>query len=185
MTVLSNKVIYILSDNRFLLPGVEKVLSNFHAPNAVLTVRHIPNSQLLGLLTQLNDQKNDPHTFNYFIAERHVFYILKSHNLSPRGVLIPPTVSLNELQSILLKPNRISNELNSDFYYRNTHSHREVEIVSLLLEGMPHKSIADKLGISIKTVSHHKQVAIRKSGFSNFNEYYMRNLSIHPLIQSH
>lgn len=185
MTVLSTKAIYILSDNHFLLPGVEKLLSTFRVPNTDLTVKHVPNSQLHSLLTELKDQQNAPDTYNYFIAEKHVFYILKSKNLSPRGVLIPPTVSLNELQSILLKSSRTTNELNSDFYYRNTHSNREVEIVSLLLEGMPHKSIADKLGISIKTVSHHKQVAIRKSGFSNFNEYYVRNLSIHPLIQRH
>lgn len=185
MAVLSTKTIYILSDNHFLLPGVEKLLSTLSIPNTEFTVKHVPNSQLHRLLTDLKDQQNAPDTFNFFIAERHVFYILKSKNRSPHGVLIPPTASLNELQSILLKPNRTTNNLNSDFYYRNTHSHREVEIVSLLLEGMPHKSIADKLGISIKTVSHHKRVAIRKSGFSNFNEYYVNNLSIHPLIQSH
>ncbi|MGB7800928.1 helix-turn-helix transcriptional regulator [Buttiauxella sp.] len=128
-------------------------------------------------------QEDNENTVNYFIAEKQAFYILKSNNISPDGILIPPTVKLSELQNILQKYNKRERYLNSEFYYRNTHSHREVEVVSMLLEGIQPKNIADKLGISIKTVSHHKQIAIKKSGFSNFNEYYMRNLIIHPLIQ--
>jgi len=177
------KNIYILSDNSFLLPGVEKAVSSLCESNVIITVKHVPNCELHRLLTQLQTQKDEFNTVNYFIAEKHVFYILKLNNFSPKGILIPPTVTLIELQNIITKVHKKNSSLNADFYYRNTHSHREVEVVSLLLEGMAHKSIADRLGISIKTVSHHKQVAIKKSGFSNFNEYYLRNLSIHPLIQ--
>ncbi len=185
MTTPSNRIvknIYILSDNSYLLPGVEELISSFQYPNVIFTVKHLPNSRLYDLLIQLKEQEGDLNTANYFIAEKHVFYVLKSNDFSPNGVLIPPTVKINELEKILMQCNKKVSKLNSDFYYRNTHSHREVEVMSLLLEGMPQKSIADKLGISIKTVSHHKQIATKKSGFSNFNEYYLRNLSIHPLI---
>jgi DNA-binding NarL/FixJ family response regulator len=176
------KTIYILSDNSYLLPGVEALLSTFQIPGVTFTVKLVPNALLRDLLTQLREQKNDLNTVNYFVAEKHVFYVLKSNNASPNGVLIPPTVNMTELEKILTQCNKKISKLNSDFYYRNTHSHREVEVISLLLEGMPQKSIASKLGISIKTVSHHKRIATRKSGFSNFNEYYLRDLSIHPLI---
>ena len=176
------KNIYILSDNSYLLPGVEGLISSFQYPNIIFTVKHIANSMLYDFLAQLREQVTPPNTINYFIAEKHVFYIIKSNDLSPNGVLIPPVVTMVELEKILMKCNKKVSKLNSDFYYRNTHSHREVEVVSLLLEGMAQKNIAEKLGISIKTVSHHKQIAIKKSGFSNFNEYYMRNLSMNPII---
>lgn len=188
MSVISSclkKNIYILSDNSYLLPGIETLLQTLSLPNVKFSVKHIPNNKLHLLLSKLKEQEGTPNTVNYYIAEKQVFYILKTNNLSPSGVLIPPTIALADIQRILMRCNEKVSSLSSEFYYRNTHSHREFEVVTLLLEGMPQRSIAAKLGISIKTVSHHKQVAIKKSGFSNFNEYYLRNLSIHPLIQHH
>jgi hypothetical protein len=176
------KNIYILSDNSYLLPGVEELISSFQNPNVTFTVKHVPNNMLHKLLAQFQEQTDNLDTVNYFITEKHVFYVLKSNGFSPNDILIPPTVGINELEKILMQCNKKVLTLKSDFYYRNRHSHREVEVVSMLLEGIPQKSIADKLGISVKTVSHHKQIATKKSGFSNFNEYYLRNLSIHPLI---
>jgi len=179
------KNIYILSDNSYLLPGIKILLSTLCHEGVGFSVKHILNNQLNDLFNELRSQKDNDNIVNYFIAEKQVFYILKSNNISLAGVLIPPTVTLCDLQKILQKYNKKEPSLNSEFYYRNTHSHREVEVVSMLLEGIQPKSIADKLGISIKTVSHHKQIAIKKSGFSNFNEYYLRNLIIHPFIQPH
>ncbi|AYN27212.1 MULTISPECIES: response regulator transcription factor [Buttiauxella] len=179
------KNIYILSDNCFLLPGVKHLLSTLDQQDVTFSVNHIANNNLHCFFEALKEQEDDANTVNYFIAEKQVFYILKSNNKSPAGIIIPPTVNLDELCKILLKCNEKETLLNSDFYYRNTHSHREVEVVSMLLEGIQPKNIANKLGISIKTVSHHKQIAIKKSGFSNFNEYYLRNLTINPFIPHH
>ena len=185
MTHSSNflmKNVFILSDNRYLLPGVKHLLSTFCQDDVTFNVKHIANNKLKEFFEELRTQENNTHSVNYFIVEKQVFYILKLNNISPAGILIPPTVAISELHNILLKHNKKDKFLNSEYYYRNTHSHREVEVVSMLLEGIQPKSIADTLGISIKTVSHHKQIAIKKSGFSNFNEYYMRNLTIHPFI---
>ncbi|OAT31294.1 hypothetical protein M975_2625 [Buttiauxella brennerae ATCC 51605] len=179
------KKIYILSDNNFLLPGVEEVLSVLCNKNFNITVKKVPNSKLINFLEKLNNQPDSLNVINYFIAEKHVFYMLRLNNMSLKGVLIPPAVTLRDLERILESCNKKPSSLNSDYYHRNTHSHREVEVVSLLLEGLTQKNIADRLGISIKTVSHHKQLAIRKSGFSNFNEYYLRNSSINSFIGHH
>ena len=179
------KNIYILSDNSFLLPGLECVLSTLDQPGTTFSIKHIPNNKLRSFFDELKAQENNENRVNYFIAEKQVFYILKSNKVSPAGILIPPTVKLSELQRIFLTCNTKETLLNPEFYYRNTHSHREVEVVSMLLEGLQPKSIANKLGISIKTVSHHKHIAIKKSGFSNFNEYYLRNLTINPFIPHH
>lgn len=179
------KNIYIFSDNRFLLPGVECLLSTLEQENVTFNVKHVPNNKLKFLFDELKTQEDNTDTVNYFIIDKQVFYIMKSHKITPTGILIPPAVKLSELQRILLKCNKKETLFTPEFHYRNTHSHREIEVVSMLLEGFQPKSIADKLGISIKTVSHHKHIAIKKSGCSNFNEYYLRNLTIHPFIQPH
>ncbi|WP_310607612.1 LuxR C-terminal-related transcriptional regulator [Buttiauxella brennerae] len=178
------KIIYILSDNSFLLTGVEALLPVLCNKNLKFTVKQVPNCKLHNFLAKPGNQSDSSNAINYFIAEKHVFYTLKLKNMLLNGILISPTVTLRDLERILENCNNPTPSLTSDCS-RNAHSHREVEVVSLLLEGLTQKNIADRLGISIKTVSHHKQVAIRKSGFSNFNEYYLRNSSIHSFIGHH
>ena len=47
---------------------------------------------------------------------------------------------------------------------------REEEIVSLLCEGLQAKEVADKLGVSPRTVETHKANILKKLGFNNMIE---------------
>jgi len=45
---------------------------------------------------------------------------------------------------------------------RDTLSHRESEVFDLLLEGLPTKSIAERLAITARTAEHHRAAVMRK-----------------------
>jgi DNA-binding NarL/FixJ family response regulator len=60
---------------------------------------------------------------------------------------------------------------------------REREILQLLAEGHRNKNIAQKLGISLKTVETHRTVLMRKLGLKSIVElvrYAVRNHLIEP-----
>jgi DNA-binding NarL/FixJ family response regulator len=62
-------------------------------------------------------------------------------------------------------------------------SPREREIVQQLAEGRSNKEVADKLGISVKTVETHRAAIMRKLGFTAFSElvrYAVRNHIVQP-----
>jgi FixJ family two-component response regulator len=52
----------------------------------------------------------------------------------------------------------------------STLTHREMDILPLTVAGMPNKEIAQKLGISFRTVELHRTNILRKTGASNFLE---------------
>lgn len=55
---------------------------------------------------------------------------------------------------------------------------RELEIIQLLAEGSSNKEVADKLGISVKTVETHRAAIMRKLGLHSIGElvrYAIRN----------
>jgi DNA-binding NarL/FixJ family response regulator len=55
---------------------------------------------------------------------------------------------------------------------------REREIIQLLAEGRSNKEVADKLGISVKTVETHRAAIMRKLGLHSIGElvrYAIRN----------
>jgi DNA-binding NarL/FixJ family response regulator len=55
---------------------------------------------------------------------------------------------------------------------------REREIIQLLAEGSSNKEVADKLGISVKTVETHRAAIMRKLGLHSIGElvrYAIRN----------
>ena len=49
-------------------------------------------------------------------------------------------------------------------------SHRETEVMDLVLRGMSDKEIADELGISVRTASNHVAAILRKTGRAGRNE---------------
>lgn len=52
----------------------------------------------------------------------------------------------------------------------NSLTPREMDVLPLTIEGMPNKEIAQKLGISFRTVELHRTNILRKTGAANFLE---------------
>jgi len=63
------------------------------------------------------------------------------------------------------------NKADEDFRKRlNSLTPRELEILPLTIQGIPNKEIAQKLGISFRTVELHRTNILRKTGTTNFLE---------------
>ena len=58
-------------------------------------------------------------------------------------------------------------EANGDRVFEEALTHRELEVLELLAEGLPNKGIADRLGISDQTVKFHIASIMGKLGASN------------------
>ena len=77
------------------------------------------------------------------------------------GVMVPPDASVSYLASALVPGAR------AGFSRFGLLSDRERQILKLAAKGMAAKQIAGALGISLKTVEHHKTRAFRKLGVPN------------------
>jgi len=63
------------------------------------------------------------------------------------------------------------NKVDVDFCKRlNSLTPRELDILPLTIKGIPNKEIAQKLGISFRTVELHRTNILRKTGVTNFIE---------------
>ncbi len=63
-------------------------------------------------------------------------------------------------------------------------SDREIDVVTLLLEGMPDRTIAERLGISEATVKYHLRNMREKSGTESRTDLLARLLSLHHRSRS-
>lgn len=63
-----------------------------------------------------------------------------------------------------------------DDWIAETLTPREIEVLELLAEGLPNKSIAERLGISDQTVKFHVSSICRKLGASNRTDAVRRGL---------
>ena len=63
------------------------------------------------------------------------------------------------------EPDRV--ERSSDGVFEEALTHRELEVLALLADGLPNKGIADRLGISDQTVKFHVASIMGKLGASN------------------
>jgi len=64
-----------------------------------------------------------------------------------------------------------------DAVFEERLTHREIEVLELLAEGLPNKGIADRLGISDQTVKFHIASIMGKLGASNRVETVRRAVS--------
>jgi DNA-binding NarL/FixJ family response regulator len=61
----------------------------------------------------------------------------------------------------------VGDERTSEGVFEEALTHRELEVLALLAEGLPNKGIADRLGISDQTVKFHIASIMGKLGASN------------------
>lgn len=96
-----------------------------------------------------------------------IWLILCCYDLSPvqEGDGIVPRVVNNDTGEVVA--------LSFDDRRKNVLTVREKEILRLVQEGMPSKQIADRLGISVHTVSRHRQNIIEKLSVGNSIEAVM------------
>ena len=68
---------------------------------------------------------------------------------------------------IVSAPDGRDSDQQSDAVFEEALTHREIEVLELLAEGLPNKAIADRLGISDQTVKFHVASIMGKLGASN------------------
>lgn len=105
------------------------------------------------------------------------------HSNCACGIIIP----VNPVERELINSNQISTDVGTEPQFNGYHSSeftsllsdREQEIFSLSVKGIPIKQIADKLGISARTVEKHRSNIIHKTSTGNMMEaiYSIRNIS--------
>lgn len=96
--------------------------------------------------------------------------------------VIDKQISYDNLEKLVrmlsqLKPKPLADNIFGDVWediFRL--SQKEYSVLKLLLEGQTQQQIAEKLHLSIKTVSGYKVKAIKRHGARNFNELYIKKL---------
>ncbi|WP_145524464.1 LuxR C-terminal-related transcriptional regulator [Yersinia vastinensis] len=129
---------------------------------------------------------NDLYHFLNGINHDSIVIIICEKNID---MLTLPSV----IHSILYKKNSVL-KIAKEIYSIYTHSKkttnkfktpklsaREKEILDLIVSGMSHQQIAEKLSINSKTVSHYRRNICRKHNVKNLNTYFMK--SQNPMIE--
>lgn len=132
-------------------------------------VREAKKNVKIAMLTMLDHERYVLHAFQagangYLLknisADELVFAIRHIHI---DGRYICSELALRFLDRLLQQPDRvqISNETGIDF------SEREIEILTLMADGMTNHEIADRLYTSKRTVEGHRQSLLEKTGTRN------------------
>lgn len=96
--------------------------------------------------------------------------------------VVDKKISYHDLENLVrtlsrMKPKPLADNIFGDVWEDILKlSQKEHRVLKLLLEGLSQQQIAQKLHLSIKTVSGYKAKAIRRHGARNFNELYMKKL---------
>lgn len=86
---------------------------------------------------------------------------------------VPSKLLIERIKTVLEHESRISiqSELEKDFHKRiDQLTFREKEVLPLAIRGLPNKDIAQRLGISYRTVETHRIRILKKTGVANFLE---------------
>ncbi len=86
---------------------------------------------------------------------------------------VPSKLLIERIQGALEDDNRLSKKIKDEKVFRNLIDRltfREKEILPLAIAGISNKEIAQKLGISYRTVETHRIRILRKTGTINFLE---------------
>ena len=124
--------------------------------------KYAGHSLMAGLCTQLHQPENED---EYFYS--NVLRVLKKENIAVTESLV------SQLNQVFNKQESYSGKIKSSFL-----SKRESEVLSLSMEGLPMKIIADKLSISDRTVEKHRANLMEKTNSKNMIEviiYALRN----------
>ena len=68
---------------------------------------------------------------------------------------------------VSIPPSALGPDRETDRIFEEALTHRELQVLELLAEGLPNKGIADRLGISDQTVKFHVASIMGKLGASN------------------
>lgn len=126
--------------------------------------RYSGSIQMIGLVDLFNNLPKD-NEGNQLVSE--VLKLLKKENITI-------THSLGEKLIELFKSHKVNPEAQNVFFF----SKREMEVLCLSMEGLPMKTIADRLSISDRTVEKHRAKMMEKTGANNMIEvivYALRN----------
>lgn len=127
-------------------------------------------SQVFILLAKKNDKSYCADTCN------HACNLIIWHDDSPTIIKEKISRAISLFHEVSLKERQISNKEPTIDY--TVLSQREISIVKYFGHGMNANSIATKLRLNFKTVSHYKRSAMRKLGVSDEAGFYFHALKI-------
>ena len=183
------KKIFNIEKNDILGTPIEEFFDTESIQNIrtqILPKHLINNAEIFNDVVQLNNIENDNLHMRLVVSEFEKFsnYILYIGLFSPVTTIIgKPDQYVNEVYSLLrhenikiteslgekitgiFKQKQLSLKNNNSFF-----TERENQVLTLSMEGLPIKIIADKLSISDRTVEKHRTKLMEKSGSSNMIE---------------
>ena len=145
------------------------------SPDVLLLDINMPNMNGLEVLQQIKDKKIDVKVL-VLTVHNEVEYLLKAVDIGVNGYLLKDSESSELKKAILavvdgedyIQPSLIP-VLNAKMIDRDTDSEkigkltkRELEVLKLLAVGMYNKEVAEKLGISERTVKNHVSNIFKK-----------------------
>lgn len=100
--------------------------------------------------------------------ERELRQVLARHHAARRdGVVVPSRLVIDELADRAGRLTRVTLSLSDRPARHSELTERQLEILALIVAGMPSRDIARRLGRSMKTIEAHRSHIMRRLGVKN------------------
>jgi DNA-binding NarL/FixJ family response regulator len=159
-------------------------------PDVLVLDLNLPDGNGWTLLEQLRSQQILPPTLILSACDEHLYarrllksgargYLMKDEPLARiiegirqvhQGSFVASPAITNELMQAALSPRTETNQKNQDGSAIADLSDRELQILSLLGQGLRNKEIAERLGVADKTVATYKARLMEKLGITTTME---------------
>ena len=176
-------------------------LNQKYKPDLVILDLDLGNQQLdgIGILRHLKQQTHQPQVL-MLSASRHDREIYKAMSAGASGYLIKEQITSQLLEAIvtvtegkIYLPPEVATSFFSFFHHKSTQpqttntsfefTHREKEVLALLVEGKSNQKIAEQLFITIATVKAHLTSIFGKLQVSNRSQAIVKALHLQLIPQ--